>query len=159
VLSRHCQATAPGEIKYGHGPARRARAFRQAAVVSTLLARDGVRASDSAEGRRFFRLYVDGHYDPGDLPIRSASVTGASNSASSPGRPAVRTPTLKSRSGCANGRCPTGAGSRRSRSLSTGAADAHRASGAQAAPKTVIDAKFRSRSPSRSRGAWPGDAR
>ena len=67
-----CQATAPGEIKYSEGTVLRAvrEAFpAQAAVVSTLLARDGVRGFETPlEGRGgFFRLYVDGHYDPDDL--------------------------------------------------------------------------------------------
>ncbi|HET6564934.1 MAG TPA: MmgE/PrpD family protein [Xanthomonadales bacterium] len=67
-----CQATAPGEIKHSEGTVIRAvrEAFpAQAAVLSALLARDGVKGFERPlEGRDgFFRLFVDGHYDCGDL--------------------------------------------------------------------------------------------
>lgn len=67
-----CQASAPGEIQHSAGTVIRAvrEAFpAQAAVTSVLLARDGVRGFEAPlEGRGgFFRLYVDGRYDPGVL--------------------------------------------------------------------------------------------
>jgi 2-methylcitrate dehydratase PrpD len=67
-----CQATAPGEIKHSAGTVIRAvrEAFpAQAAVLSALLARDGVQGfEEPLEGKDgFFRLFVDGHYDCGDL--------------------------------------------------------------------------------------------
>lgn len=63
-----CQATAPGEIQHSTRTVIRAvrEAFpAQAAVVSALLARDGVRGFEAPlEGPAgFFRLYVDGNYD------------------------------------------------------------------------------------------------
>lgn len=74
-----CQVTAPGEIK--HSPDTVVRAVReafpaQAAVLSALLARDGVRGFElPLEGRDgFYRLYAGGHHDPvallGDLGHR-----------------------------------------------------------------------------------------
>jgi len=67
-----CQATAPGEIKHSEGTVIRAvrEAFpAQAAVLSALLARDGVQGfEEPLEGKDgFFRLFVDGHYDCRDL--------------------------------------------------------------------------------------------
>lgn len=62
-----CQATAPGEIQHSGRTVIRAvrEAFpAQAAVLSALLARDGVRGFEAPlEGRAgFYRLYVDGRY-------------------------------------------------------------------------------------------------
>lgn len=67
-----CQATSPGEIKHSERTVIRAvrEAFpAQAAVISALLARQGVRGFETPlEGRGgFFRLYVDGHYDADTL--------------------------------------------------------------------------------------------
>lgn len=67
-----CQATMPGEIKYSADTVIRAvrEAFpAQAAVLSALLARDGVTGFDAPfEGKGgFFRLYVEGEYDPSAL--------------------------------------------------------------------------------------------
>jgi 2-methylcitrate dehydratase PrpD len=67
-----CQATAPGEIKHSEGTVIRAvrEAFpAQASVLSALLAREGVKGfEEPLEGQDgFFRLFVDGHYDCGDL--------------------------------------------------------------------------------------------
>lgn len=67
-----CQATMPGEIKYSTDTVIRAvrEAFpAQAAVLSALLARDGVAGFEAPlEGKAgFYRLYVDDRYDPADL--------------------------------------------------------------------------------------------
>ncbi|WP_188054156.1 MmgE/PrpD family protein [Sphingosinithalassobacter sp. CS137] len=67
-----CQTTMPGEIKYSGDTVIRAvrEAFpAQAAVLAAQLAREGVAGFDAPlEGKGgFFRLYVDGHYDPAVL--------------------------------------------------------------------------------------------
>ena len=67
-----CQATCPGEIKYSRDTVIRAvrEAFpAQAAVVSAQLAASGVRGFEQPfEGKAgFFRLFVNGHYDPAVL--------------------------------------------------------------------------------------------
>lgn len=67
-----CQATAPGEIQHSERTVIRAvrEAFpAQAAVNSVLLARGGVPGFETPlEGRGgFYRLYVDGRYDPWEL--------------------------------------------------------------------------------------------
>lgn len=67
-----CQATMPGEIKHSQGTVIRAvrEAFpAQAAVVSALLARDGVTGfEEPLEGNGgFFALYAGGEYEPADL--------------------------------------------------------------------------------------------
>ncbi|MGD8324424.1 MAG: MmgE/PrpD family protein [Gammaproteobacteria bacterium] len=67
-----CQVTAPGEIKNSPGTVVRAvrEAFpAQAAVISAVLAREGVRGFEAPlEGQDgFFRLYADGNYEPGAL--------------------------------------------------------------------------------------------
>lgn len=64
-----CQVTAPGEIQHSRDTVVRAvrEAFpAQAAVLSALLARDGVKGFESPlEGQGgFYRLYAAGHYDP-----------------------------------------------------------------------------------------------
>ena len=64
-----CQVTAPGEIKHSRDTVVRAirEAFpAQAAVLSALLARSGVKGFEAPlEGRDgFYRLYAAGHYDP-----------------------------------------------------------------------------------------------
>jgi len=64
-----CQATMPGEIKYSRDTVIRAvrEAFpAQAAVQSAQLAAAGVRGFEEPfEGKAgFYRLFVDGHYDP-----------------------------------------------------------------------------------------------
>ncbi len=67
-----CQITAPGEIK--NSPRTVVRAVReafpaQAAVMSALLARDGVRGFEAPlEGDDgFYRLYADGNYEPAEI--------------------------------------------------------------------------------------------
>jgi len=67
-----CQVTAPGEIKNSAGTVVRAvrEAFpAQAAVISALLARDGVRGFEAPlEGKDgFYRLYADSNYEPADV--------------------------------------------------------------------------------------------
>lgn len=67
-----CQATMPGEIKHSQDTIIRAvrEAFpAQAAVISALLARDGVTGFEAPlEGKDgFFRLYAGGHFDEGTL--------------------------------------------------------------------------------------------
>ena len=67
-----CQTSCPGEIKYSADTVIRAvrEAFpAQAAVTSAELAAQGVRGFDQPlEGKAgFFRLYVDGRYDPSAL--------------------------------------------------------------------------------------------
>ena len=67
-----CQVTMPGEIKYSRDTVIRAvrEAFpAQAAVQASALAQAGVRGFEAPfEGKAgFFRLYADGHYDPGVL--------------------------------------------------------------------------------------------
>lgn len=67
-----CQASTPGEIKYSRDTVIRAvrEGFpAEAAIRATALAALGVRGFDEPfEGRGgFFRLYVDGQYDPGVL--------------------------------------------------------------------------------------------
>lgn len=67
-----CQATCPGEIKYSRDTVIRAvrEAFpAQAAVLAAQLAAGGVRGFEQPfEGKAgFFRLFVDGHYDPARL--------------------------------------------------------------------------------------------
>lgn len=67
-----CQATMPGEIKHSRGTVIRAvrEAFpAQAAVVSALLARDGVTGfEEPLEGKGgFYALYAGGEFDPADL--------------------------------------------------------------------------------------------
>lgn len=67
-----CQATMPGEIKHSRDTVIRAvrEAFpAQAAVVSAMLARDGVTGFEQPlEGKGgFFALYAGGEYDPADL--------------------------------------------------------------------------------------------
>jgi 2-methylcitrate dehydratase PrpD len=64
-----CQVSAPGEIEHSRAGVIRAvrEAFpAQAAVLSALLARDGVKGFESPlEGRAgFFRLYADDNYEP-----------------------------------------------------------------------------------------------
>ena len=64
-----CQVTAPGEIRHSRDTVVRAirEAFpAQAAVLSALLARSGVKGFEAPlEGRDgFYRLYAAGHYDP-----------------------------------------------------------------------------------------------
>lgn len=70
-----CQATAPAEIKYSAGTSIRAirEAFpAQAAVLSALLARDGVIGFEQPfEGQGgFFEIFVGGGYDPAILTGR-----------------------------------------------------------------------------------------
>jgi 2-methylcitrate dehydratase PrpD len=67
-----CQNSCPGEIKYSANSVIRAvrEAFpAQAAVLSALLAADGVRGFEAPlEGQSgFYRLYAGGHFEAGDL--------------------------------------------------------------------------------------------
>jgi 2-methylcitrate dehydratase PrpD len=67
-----CQATMPGEIKHSRGTVIRAvrEAFpAQAAVLSALLARDGVTGfEEPLEGQAgFYALYAGGEFEPADL--------------------------------------------------------------------------------------------